>query len=308
MLIADVNEYHPLVDGAAYAAGRAPDGTAYSVIILRATYGAAHQDNAYTSSLGQARAAGLVVGHYGYLTALADPTEQGAFFGQVVKANGGLKAGDSVWCDCEEGAGDQTARIDAFLAAAHRVLGDSPADGGVYSGAVFWSTHIGQLPAGTHRWVAAYGQAAAPAGAELWQFTDTRAMPGVAGLCDCSIYTGTLDGYLAAFGYQPAPVDPPAPLVPGPAIGDNMVRQSQPGCKVQIRQGWDNFINPPPGVPVGRVIDLMAVVAPDTPPFERKSYSGPMPGHPDGRINLRVDGVPDGIYDYVLTWIDPAAG
>lgn len=87
-----------------------------------------------------------------------------------------------------------------------------------------------------------------------------------------------------------------------------MVRQSQPGCKVQIRQGWDNFINPPPGVPVGRVIDLMAVVAPDTPPFERKSYSGPMPGHPDGRINLRVDGVPDGIYDYVLTWIDPAAG
>lgn len=309
MLIADTNEFHALADGAAYAAGRAPDGSPYQVVILRATYSSWHVDNAYTSSLAQARAGRLLVGHYGYLVAGEDAAAQGTFFGQIVKADGGLRPGDQVWCDCEEGSGDQAPRVEAFLAAAHTVLGDPAQDEGVYSGQAFWAAHLGQLPSGPHRWIAAYSQSARPAGAELWQFTDNRPMPGVQGPCDCSIYTGSLDQFRASFGYQPVVAPPPAPFVPGPPIGEDMIRQTDLDNlpTVQIRQGWDNWIAPPPGVNAGRVIECVFVANPLTPVPRRKSYSGPTADHPDGRINLDVTGVPDGVYLYILTWIDTAA-
>lgn len=75
---------------------------------------------------------------------------------------------------------------------------------------------------------------------------------------------------------------------------------------VQIRQGWDNWIAPPKGVNVGRVIDVTFVGGPTTPLPAKRSYSGPTADHPDGRINLDVTGVPDGDYYYILTWIEDA--
>ena len=218
MLIADTNEFHPLVDGPAYAAGHASDGSPYSVIILRATYSNSHVDNAFHSSLTQARDAGLKVGFYGYMVASVDAASQGTFFGQTVKNAGGLQAGDAIWCDCEEGTGDQTPRVEAFLAAAHGVLNDNLVDEGAYSGAYFWSAHLVTLPNNVHRWIAAYGTGTRPAGADLWQFTDNQSMPGVSGNCDCSIFNGTLEQYLALVGSsQPTPPTPtPTPPPPAP--------------------------------------------------------------------------------------------
>lgn len=168
MLIADVNEFHPLTDAEAYKAGHAPDGTSYDVVILRATYSTTHVDNAYAESVAKARAAGVVVAHYGYLAAGDDPAAAGRFFGETVKAHGGADTAE-----------------------------------GVYSGEAFRAAHLGGVPSSVHNWTAAYGQTTPPPGEELWQFTDKQEMPGVENPpCDCSVYTGTLDQYLATFGHE----------------------------------------------------------------------------------------------------------
>lgn len=231
MLIADVNEFHPLTDAAAYKAGRAPDGSAFDVVILRATYSTWHVDNAYVGSVGKARAAGLVVCHYGYLAASDDAAAAGRFFGETLKSNG-WQSGEPIFCDDEEGSGDQSPRVIAFLAAAHAVLNDDTNDEGDYSGEAFAAAHLASLPAGVHSWRAAYGQAAVPPGAELWQYTDNRDVAGVSGPCDCSIFNGTLDQFVALFAAKaapvtfkpvpaptpaPKPVTPPAPPVRKPA-------------------------------------------------------------------------------------------
>lgn len=223
MLIADTNEFHPLTNGPAYAAGHAPDGSPFAVVIMRATYSNTHEDSAYAGSIAQARAAGLMVGHYGYMTAGVDAGAQGSFFGRVVAAHGGLRAGDSIWCDDEEGTGSQEPRAAAFLQAAHAVLNDSPMDEGVYSGSAFYAAHLGVRPVlngiQSHLWIASYGGSEPNQGENLWQFSDTStAFPGVAGPCDASIFNGTAADYRAQFTPASAPaaaaVAPPPPIPP----------------------------------------------------------------------------------------------
>jgi hypothetical protein len=195
LIIADTNEFHPLIDGVKYRDSREPDGTTHPMVIMRATYSNYHVDNAYTSSIAQARKANLVVGHYGYMVANVDARDQGVFFGHTVQSRGGLKRFDTIWCDAEEGAGDQSGRVKAFLAGAHSVLNDDTADEGVYSGAAFFMAHsLGKLPLNILRWIAAYGQANPKlVGQDLWQFTDNRAIPGISGHCDASIFLGNID-------------------------------------------------------------------------------------------------------------------
>ena len=197
MIIADTNEFHPLVNGVSYRDSKEQDGTNHPVVIMRATYGTERVDLQYVTSLFQARKAGLLVGHYGYLVATMDAAAQGLFFGKTLHANGGLKLGDSIWCDAEEGDGNQSERVETFLSAAHSVLHDDLTDEGVYSGAAFWASHLATLPdKNIIRWVAAYGQSDPKMhGEELWQFTDNRVMAGVSGPCDASIYNGTLDDF-----------------------------------------------------------------------------------------------------------------
>lgn len=209
MIIADVNEFHPLVDGKAYSLGHAPDGSPFIAVILRATYSNTHVDNAYASSLAQARNAGLITGHYGYMTANVDAAAQGTFFGQTVKSHGGLRPGDSIWCDAEEGTGNQSQRIRAFLLAAHAVLQDPIKDEGEYSGSSFFTTHIGSRVSvdgvTTHLWIAAYQRTEPAQGEDLWQNTDAFNFPGISGPADASIFNGTPKQYLALFIGGPVP-------------------------------------------------------------------------------------------------------
>jgi hypothetical protein len=206
MIIADTNEFHPLMDGKLYRESKEPDGSDHPIIIMRATYGTVREDHAYVSNLIEARKADLLVGHYGYMVAGVDAHNQGIFFAVSVKAHGGVKPGDTIWCDAEEGSGDQSHRVDDFLSAAHGVLHDTLMDEGVYSGKAFWVEHLGNLPSSNAlRWVAAYGQAVAPKipGQDLWQFTDNEAMAGIKGPCDASIFNGNLEDFKKL-------VDPPA--------------------------------------------------------------------------------------------------
>jgi GH25 family lysozyme M1 (1,4-beta-N-acetylmuramidase) len=215
MIIADTNEFHPLIDAKKYRDAKESDGTNHPIVIMRATYGTSREDLQYTKSFGQARNAGLLIGHYGYMVASEDAHTQGVFFGEMVLNNGGLKAGDSIWCDAEEGAGDQTPRVQAFLRAAHKILHDNHADEGVYSGASFWATQLKSMPSTRAlRWVAAYGQSDPKlAGEDLWQFTDHHVVDGVSGPCDASIFKGTVEDFKKLV--MP-PATPPPPVSSGP--------------------------------------------------------------------------------------------
>ncbi|HEY2455602.1 MAG TPA: GH25 family lysozyme [Scandinavium sp.] len=262
MLIADTNEFHPLINAEQYKSSREPDGTYHPVIIARATYSDTHVDNAYVSTINLARAAGLHIGHYGYLTAGGNPVSEGTFFARTILDHGGLKLGDSVWCDDEEGSGIQTPRAMNFLGAAHSVLHDALIDEGVYSGAAFWVAHLGSLPSGLHRWVASYGSADPKlAGEDLWQFADNRDVPGVQGPCDASIYKGTLDDWLKM-------VSPPATPSPTHIQEDNMLQYIAAGDALPIT--WPDgakavrlVSNSDPTKPVPVKIDWY-ITAPDT--------------------------------------------
>jgi hypothetical protein len=205
-VIADTNEFHPLTDAVAYRDSREADGTNHPIIIMRATYSNTHVDFAYTRSLRIARAAKLYVGHYGYMVSNVDPAAQGKFFGQIMMTTGGFHIGDSIWCDDEEGTGDQSPRAEAWLDAVHGVIKDRTKDEGVYSGAAFWKAHLNSMPTGPSRWVAAYGQGDPRLTSEdLWQFTDNREMAGVSGLCDASIFMGDVNDWLKLVGAVSSP-------------------------------------------------------------------------------------------------------
>lgn len=208
-VIADTNEFHPLDDAVAYRDAREPDGTNHPIVIMRATYSITHIDFAYVRNVRAARSAGLLIGHYGYMVASIDAAAQGNFFGHVMVGSGGYHLGDSIWCDDEEGEGNQTPRAEAWLAAAHQVLKDHTQDEGVYSGYEFWRAHLGSLGTGPNRWVAAYGQPDPKLASEdLWQFTSNRVMAGVRGPCDASIFMGNANDWLRMIGAKSSPSQP----------------------------------------------------------------------------------------------------
>jgi GH25 family lysozyme M1 (1,4-beta-N-acetylmuramidase) len=228
-VIADTNEFHPLVDAVAYRDSREADGTNHPIIIMRATYSNTHVDFAYVRNIRAARAAGLYVGHYGYMVANVDAAAQGNFFGQIMTQSGGYKLGDSIWCDDEEGSGDQTGRAEAWLAAAHKVLRDHTKDEGVYSGVAFWQAHLGSLPSGPNRWVAAYGQSDPHLASEdLWQFSDNRTMTGISGPCDASIYMGNTNDWLRMIGAKSSPSQPPSDIF----LEDSDMQQVEPASRL----------------------------------------------------------------------------
>jgi len=230
MIIADTNEFHGLKDGAAYKNHHEADGTYHPILIARATYSSTHEDNVYGETVKECRANGIVMGHYGYMVANVGAAAQGTFFGQVVRKYGGLKKGDAVFCDAEEGTGDQTPRVNAFLNAARAVLHDYPIDEGVYSGAAFWNAHLGKVGNDRIRWIAAYGQPAPIMTHDLWQFEDNRVMAGVNGPCDASIYLGNLADWEKMVGTPPAPS-----LAPSPAPSSGPTRHVASGG-ISLRQ------------------------------------------------------------------------
>jgi hypothetical protein len=225
MLIADTNEFHPLVDAVAYRDSREADGTNHPIIIMRVSYSITHIDLAYARNVRAARAAGLLIGHYGYMVAGADAAAQGKFFAHIVATTAGFKPGDTIWCDDEEGLDNQTDRAVQWLVAARGVLHDHGQDEGVYSGSNFWVAHLGSLPSGLNRWVAAYSPVDPKlAGEDLWQFTDARDVPGVSGPCDASIYKGTVDDWLKMIGASTSSS--------GTFLEDSTMQQLAPGTRL----------------------------------------------------------------------------
>jgi GH25 family lysozyme M1 (1,4-beta-N-acetylmuramidase) len=195
VLLADISEFQPDIADAAYLRWS-------RAIIIRAAYGASHDDHAWYGGdrRAQLHDGGVrFLGIYQYLIAGQDAAAQARVLARLV---GSLRDGEKVICDLEEGAGNQSARWHAWRDVIRAELGDEP---WLYSGLNF-AAAAGLAPVD---WVAAY-QRSEPSGAHvLWQFTSAFAVPG-AGTCDCSIFHGTID-QLAAFAHGGRPVPAPTP-------------------------------------------------------------------------------------------------
>jgi len=192
-LLADVSEFQPDINDAAYLAWS-------RAIVIRAAYGANHDDRAWYGGDRRKQlhdGGAQFLGIYQYIVAGQDVTAQAREFCRLV---GTLRKGEYPLADWEEGAGNLAGRRAAWNHVVASELGFSP--GGGYSGLFFARDH-GLAPV---EWIAAY-QATEPAPPHLlWQFTDRFGVPGV-GQADCSVYHGPVTDLAAhAFG---GPVQPP---------------------------------------------------------------------------------------------------
>lgn len=186
VLMADVSEFQPDIADAAYLRWS-------PAIVIRAAYGASHDDHAW---YGGARRADLLsggaqfLGIYQYIVAGQDVTAQAQAFVRLL--GGKLNKGEVPIADIEEGQGSQAQRWRTWAHVVSSELGFDPWD---YSGANF-ANSTGLSPVD---WVASYGTRE-PAGSHtLWQFTDSFSVPGI-GTADCSVFHGSIND-LAALAY-----------------------------------------------------------------------------------------------------------
>jgi hypothetical protein len=202
--LADVSEYQPNIVDAAYLKWS-------QAIVIRAMFGDVHDDTAW---YGGARRAALhaggakFLGIYQFLVAGQDGGAQARAFHQFV---GPIKAGEVFIADFEQGDHAMlTAWYNEMLSLYGAGIGPHL---WTYTGLDFGEAN-GALPV---QWIAAYTSIEPSSPHKLWQFSQSYSVPGV-GVCDCSIFHGTIDE-LAALTYQPA----------GPALPSYHVTVAPPG-------------------------------------------------------------------------------
>lgn len=212
LLIPDVSEFQGVINWPNFGA---------QAVIVRVNYGNVKVDGEADRNIDGARSKCEVRGWYTYLTAGEDPVAQADVLVRVINAHGGLKPNEFVVCDDEEGSGDQSSRVTAFLNEVDAQFKASDAIDVWYSGLNFSVAHNLDAAKG-HRWIAAYGQSEPTAPHDLWQFTDAGSVAGVSGNVDMSVFHGTIDQLAALIGGSTSTAPPPAPsnLVWTPALPD----------------------------------------------------------------------------------------
>jgi hypothetical protein len=205
VLLADISEFQPDVADAVYLAWS-------PAVVIRAAYGAAHDDGAWYGGQRRQRlhdGGARFLGIYQYLVSGQDGAAQADAMHRLV---GALRPGEVLTPDFEEG---QHAMLTAWYNRMLTLYGAWIRPYlWTYSG-LFFAAAQGAAPVD---WVAAYGQAEPTVPHKLWQFTSSFPVPGV-GNADCSVFHGRID-QLAALAFQgstPAP-PPPPPAGPGPAF------------------------------------------------------------------------------------------
>lgn len=231
VLLADISVWQPNIADAAYLAWS-------KAIIFRAMYGTQVDRAWYGGGRRDALHAGgaMFVGAYQYLVA-GQPADAQAH--ALVSLVGNLRPGEKLICDIEEGPVQQQAARWRQWAAVITAAYGPRAMPWLYSGLSF-----GQSAGMSPHWVAAY-RSTEPGGSHLlWQFTDAYPVPGV-GVCDASLFRGTI-GELAALGWPatgpvpkpvPVPVPPPRPApVPVPVTRLPVLSQGASGAAVRTLQ------------------------------------------------------------------------
>ena len=183
LLIADVNDYHPVTDWTAYAAFS-------PVLIAKATEGTSMVAKTLAAARAGAAKAGLrAFGMYHYFDPGVDPVAQAE---HAVATVGKLGTQPLEWLILDVEGGTDMPAYHAFCVAADAALGRTT---WLYGGRQLTS-------AARPRWIARYydqtpNPAHAPGiGETLWQFADSYAVPGV-GHGDCSVYRGTVTQFLS---------------------------------------------------------------------------------------------------------------
>ena len=199
LVIPDISEYQGAVNHQALVTDlRSRYGAA--IVITRVNYGNTKVDAWADANIDGLRAARPdALGMYTYLIGSDQPAADAGVLGRVLAAHGGLRPNEFIVCDVEEGSGDQSSRVDAFLSAADAALRANASKNVWYSGLNFALTH-NLVAAHGHRWVAAYGSAEPPLTHDLWQFSDATHFAGVNEPCDASVFHGSLDNFLALIG------------------------------------------------------------------------------------------------------------
>lgn len=197
--LADVSEFQT-VDWPAYVE---------PAVVIRALYGTSHVDKHWAANIAAARArAGLRVrGIYHYIVASQDIAAQAHALVALIKAAGGLRPGEFVIADIEEGTGDLRARFETWVQIVHAGLGGVE---GEYSGVAFARAHLGDFAGASLVWVAAYQSNEPTDHHQLWQYTDRQSFAGISAPCDGSVFHGSIDQlYALVTGASPSPQEDP---------------------------------------------------------------------------------------------------
>lgn len=240
-LLADISEFQPDVNDAMYLAWS-------KAVIIRAAYGARHDDRAWSG--GRRRdllhAGGVRwLGIYQYVVAGQDVAAQAREFCRLI---GRPRPGEYYFADIEEGAGDLRHAWNTWTTEVVSALGPVPC--GKYSGRFFARDH-GLAPVD---WIASYGTAEPPERHLLWQFTDAFDVPGI-GRCDCSVFHGSIDE-LAALAWQPPAQRPaiteddmPSGLITSPAgVRETHGWRAGSASQIVLHSDWEGVQDKPPVV------------------------------------------------------------
>lgn len=189
LIIADVSEFQD-VNWPAYGS---------DAVICRINYGNTSVDKKADINIDGARSRCKARGWYTYLIQNQDPVAQADVLVRVLQAHGGLRPNEFIVCDDEEGTGDQSSRVTAFLNEVDRLLNVNDAANWWYSGLTFATTHNMDAAKG-HRWIAAYGQGEPTASHDLWQYTSSGSMAGISGNVDLSVFHGDINQFISFVG------------------------------------------------------------------------------------------------------------
>lgn len=172
-----------------------------AAVITRVNYGNVKVDRYADANIDGFRNAGAdALGWYCYLIGEQDPRVQADVFSRVLIAHGGLRGTEFVIVDDEEGTGDQSVRVNAFLDRTDRNLQITNRNQDWwYSGLIFSEVHQLDLARG-HRWIAAYRDTEPGDLHDLWQFTNARIFPGILVPCDASRFNGGPAEFLSLLG------------------------------------------------------------------------------------------------------------
>jgi len=198
--LADISEWQESLDAPAYIAA------GHSCLIIRAHSGY-RPDKLWASRRDYVRQYPFAaLGYYQFLVTSRPATEQAHDF---IACVGTLRPNEFAICDSEEGAGDQTARVQAWFDVIDRFYGRTST---LYASESWFKTKLGGAARWKRpRWMAAYRSTEPTDPHELWQNTDCARFPGISGLCDGNIFHGTAPDFRRTFcgTAAPSPTHPP---------------------------------------------------------------------------------------------------
>lgn len=206
--LADISEFQESFDAAPYLR------SGHQLIIIR-THNGYRPDKLMPARRNYVRQWPFVaIGYYQYVVKDRDAAQQAR---EYIATVGGLRGNEFAICDLEEGAGNQTARANAWFAVVDpwaKLLA------ALYSGESFLDNQLGGPARWGKRplWIAAYPNsytpvpALEPRGADWWQYSDRERFPGLPNPVDGSIYHGTAQQFLTMVrgGAPPPPIKLPA--------------------------------------------------------------------------------------------------